>query len=101
MGEFVHIGVILGPIMAGVMRQATEVLTMLLHPDEIAHLPQDEQKRLIWQQTIELGIRPWEVCLLEVDDGPSPWPHGTSGFTSWGQAQALRRLLTKQTAGRH
>ena len=43
-------------------------------------------------------LKPWEVHLAEVDDGPSPWPPGTAGHSGWPKAQALRRKLLKLAA---
>jgi hypothetical protein len=40
-----------------------------------------------------LTFKPWEVEPWDVDDGPSPWPPGTAGATTWPKAQALRREL--------
>ena len=43
------------------------------------------------RQRERLGIKPWEVCPLEVDFGPCPWPPGTGAYESWQHAQALKR----------
>jgi hypothetical protein len=68
----------------------------LLHPDEMAHLPEDQQQELIAEQRRDMNLKPWELCLLEVDDGPSPWPAGTAGHTAWYAAQRLRAKLRNE-----
>jgi len=42
-------------------------------------------------------FRPWETHPAEVNDGPSPWPHGTAGAMNWPKAQKLRRDLIAET----
>lgn len=42
-----------------------------------------------------LGLRPWDVSPLEVDDGPSPWPASAGGARSWPMAQVLRTELER------
>ena len=41
-------------------------------------------------------FKPWEICPWDVDDGPSPYPPGTSGGVSWPKAQALRKRLIEE-----
>ena len=43
-----------------------------------------------------LTFAPWEVHPADVDDGPSPWPPGTSGHASWPKAQKLRKALVAE-----
>jgi hypothetical protein len=40
-----------------------------------------------------LGLKPWQVSPLDVDDGPAPWPAGSGGALSWALALALRAEL--------
>jgi hypothetical protein len=41
-----------------------------------------------------LGLKPWEASPLDAGPRAScPWPSGTGGFVTWGQAQALRAAL--------
>ena len=37
-----------------------------------------------------LGLRPWEMSPLDVDDGPCVYPRGSGGAESWPLAVALR-----------
>ena len=46
-----------------------------------------------WCEERGLSFKPWEVPPWDVDDGPSPWPPGTGGATSWPKAQKLRRKI--------
>lgn len=43
------------------------------------------------RQRARLGVKPWEVCPLEVDFGPCPWRPGTAAYESWPKAQELKR----------
>jgi hypothetical protein len=45
-----------------------------------------------------LTFTPWEIHPADVHDGPSPWPPGCAGHTSWPLAQRLRRRLLDQAA---
>jgi hypothetical protein len=65
----------------------------LFHPDQIAHLSEDEQQKLIDAQRKEMNLKPWEVARL--DDGPSPWPANSMGAVTWRQAQAYRAQRRK------
>ena len=47
-----------------------------------------------------LKFKPWETEPWDVDDGPSPYPKGTSGYETWGPAQALRRRLIAEIRAR-
>jgi hypothetical protein len=38
----------------------------------------------------DMALKPWQLAPSEVDDGPSPWPRGSSGYASWFVAQAQR-----------
>jgi hypothetical protein len=40
-----------------------------------------------------MTFKPWEVRPWDCDDGPSPYPDGCAGASSWTKAQALRRKL--------
>jgi hypothetical protein len=44
-------------------------------------------------EALGLMFKPWEIHPAAVDDGPSPWPPGCAGHTSWLLAQRLRRQL--------
>ncbi len=66
-----------------------------LHPDDIAHLGAADQQAAITKQRQEMNLKPWELCPLEVDDGPSPWPNGSAGAVNWGQAQRLRERMRR------
>lgn len=68
----------------------------LLHPDDIAHLSESAQHAAIEKQRQEMNLRPWELCLLQVDDGPSPWPGNSAGAVNWRQAQEMRARLRKE-----
>ena len=40
-----------------------------------------------------LGLRPWQPSPLDADDGPPPWPPGSSGREFWPLACDLRAEL--------
>ena len=48
-----------------------------------------------------LGLQPWEVNPLDVDDGPAPWPPGSAGYRSWPEAQRLKAELEQITGANH
>ncbi len=95
MSDFVHIGLILQRVLGEILRHAKELIMELLHPDDIAHLSDEDQGAAIDRQRREFGVKPWEFCPLEVDDGRSSYPPGTAGHESWNAAQRLRAQLAK------
>ena len=68
----------------------------LLHPDDISHLSDVDQQAAIQQQRKDMNLKPWELCPLEVDDGPSPWPGNSAGALNWAAAQRLRSKLRRR-----
>ncbi len=95
MSDLIHIGLILRRVLGGILRRAEELIMELLHPDDIVHLSEEDQQAAIDRQRRELGVKPWEFCPLEVDDGRSSYPPGTAGHESWNAAQRLRAQLAK------
>jgi hypothetical protein len=41
-----------------------------------------------------LGLKPWQLSPLDVDDGPCVYGRGTGGAESWPLAVALRKRLS-------
>lgn len=46
-----------------------------------------------------LGLRPWETSPLDAAEAESPYPPGTGGAISFGQAKGLRAKLEAALAG--
>ena len=51
----------------------------------------ETRKARIRRERAEMNLRPWQMSPSQVDDGPSHWPEGTAGNSSWQEAQAWRR----------
>jgi hypothetical protein len=60
----------------------------------------DETREAMAEFDRLIGLKPWEWSPLEVDDGPSPYPPGTSGHETWAPAQELRRALWRASKRR-
>lgn len=45
-----------------------------------------------------LGLKPWEVSPVGVDNGPCPWPGTCAGAASWPHALRVRRALERAVA---
>ena len=58
----------------------------------------ETRKARIRRERAEMNLRPWQMSPSQVDDGPSHWPEGTVGKSSWQEAQAWRREILRKDA---
>jgi|GEM_PF-2297577 len=74
-----------------VKRRLAKVRENRITPEAVAAFNAEDRTAL----ADALRLRPWEISPLEVCDGPSPYPAGSGGCTTWQKALELLTQLQK------